>query len=739
MSKLDMPRLDDVPELNPVAKGNPQSDAKPSPQRDDLLDCLVLLTELSQSPRSPEALKSGLPHGNQPLTKNLFLRAAESAGFFARWEKRAIKNISAQVMPVVLSLKDNRHCILLQYGGGKARVLYPETGDGEVVLTQRELDSIYIGECCFCRQRRKSDNRADQIIPVETSGHWFWSMVWRFKSVYIQVIMATVLVNLFALAGSMFVLNVYDRVVPNNALETLWVLAIGVMIIYGFDFLLKLIRARLLDQAAKKVDLLLSSQVFAHVMGMKLINRPASTGVMANQMRDLDSLREFMTSATTTVLSDLPFAFFFIWIISLIGGPIAWIPLTAMGVMLAIGLIAQIPQSRLMSRFMNESAVRHGILIESIEGINSLRTMRAEGWMQKRWEESVAYAGESMATVRQLTSFVTTTYQLIVQLVTVAIVVLGVYLIIEGNLTLGGLIACSILSGRVAAPITQIGNLFVRYQQAKLSYSSLNAIMQADTERSRGKHYLNRPVLQGNIHFKDVCFQYEQDTGFVLKDFNLRVRQGEKIGIIGRVGTGKTTALALIAGFYSANSGQVLMDGTEVNQIDPADLRRNLIYIEQDSPLFHGTLRQNLLISSPQLDDERLLSIISMVGLNSLIAQHPLGIDLPVGEQGRGLSGGQRQAVAVARALLDGGNVVLFDEPTGSMDFNTERLFVSAMEQELKDKTLLLITHKPALLKLVNRLIVIEQGKVMIDGPKNKVLEALSKGIDTGAEVNSHV
>ena len=694
---------------------------------DSLLECLAILTRLHARPVSAEALAAGLPLENHRLTPQLFVRAAEIQGYSARILKRAVRRISNLVLPAVLLLKDGKACVLTRLDGkDTAQIIFPETGYGAKAVELADITGLYSGYCIFVQPKPRSDPRSD-IEAAPPARSWFWGTLWRFKRYYLETIVGALMINVLAIATSLFVMNVYDRVVPNNAEATLWVLAAGVAIAIGFEFTARTLRGYLLDVVGKKIDLLLASALFRQALGIRMEARPSSAGAFASNVREFEGLRDFFTSATLTTVTDLPFVFLFTWIISMIGGPIALVPLLAIPLLLLAGLLAQIPLASLMHRHLAESSARHGILVEAVEGVETLKTLSAEGGMQRRWEHYTALTAQVAMRLRFISSLVVNLSVLIQQVVTVLLVVWGVYRIGEGALTVGGLIACTILAGRALAPLGQLAGLLTRYQHARSSLMTLNRIMELPTERPADRSFLHRPVLSGQIELNDVSFSYPRTKFGVLHGVSFRIQAGERVAILGRVGSGKSTTLRLMMGLYQTSSGAVLMDGTDLQQIDPADLRRNVAYVAQDVRLFYGTLRENVTLGAPLADDEAILLASRIAGLDRLVAGHPLGFDLPVGERGEGLSGGQKQSVALARALLAASPVFLLDEPTSSMDHNTEQSFIAHFKKFIQGRTLVLATHKPAMLDLVERLIVLDSGKVVADGPRDKVLQALAQ------------
>jgi ATP-binding cassette, subfamily C, bacterial LapB len=694
---------------------------------DALLECLSILTRLHGRPVSPDALASGLPLEDHRLTPSLFVRAAELQGYSARVLKRGVKRISNLVLPGVLLLKEGRACVLTRVDNANVEVIFPETGIGAKTVGLEDISAAYTGYCIFVQPRPRGDQRAGEIAPPATRW-WFWGTLWRFRSYYVETMLAALMINLLALGTSLFVMNVYDRVVPNNAEATLWVLAGGVALAVGFEFVARTLRGYLLDVVGRKVDLLLASQLFRQALGMRMEARPASAGAFAAHLREFESLRDFFTSATLTTLTDLPFVFLFTWIISLIAGELALVPLLAIPVLLLAGLLAQIPLANLMQRHLSESSAKHGVLVEAVEGVETLKTLSAEGELQRRWENYTALTAQTSLQSRFISSLVVNLSLLTQQGVTIGLVVWGVYHIAEGQLTVGGLIACTILAGRALAPLGALAGLLTRYQHARAALLMLNRIMKLPTERPEGRSFLHRPVLKGQIEFNNVAFSYPRTKLAVLQGVSFRIQAGEHVAFVGRVGSGKSTTLRLIMGLYESSSGSVLIDGTDLQQIDPADLRRNLGYVSQDVRLFYGTLRDNVTLGAPLADEEAILTATRIAGLDRLVSGHPLGFDLPVGERAEGLSGGQKQSVALARTLLASPRVYLLDEPTSSMDHNTEQAFIAQFKKVIEGRTLVIATHKPAMLELVGRLIVLEGGKVVADGPRDAVLKALTQG-----------
>lgn len=523
-------------------------------------------------------------------------------------------------------------------------------------------------------------------------------------------------------------MNVYDRVVPNNAIETLWVLSLGIFIVLIFDFLLKMLRGYFVDAAGKVADIKLASRIFEHVMNMRMASRPRSAGAFASNLREFETLRDFFTSATLASLVDLPFLALFVAIIWMIGGVVAVVPLLGIPLVIGAGLLVQIPLDRAVRRTFKEASQKHGVLVEAINGLETIKAVGAEGRMQRAWENFVMATAESANQSRLLSALTVHFAGLVSNLVYVGVIIVGVYEIAAGRLTMGGLIACSILAGRAMAPLGQVAAVLTRYHQAKTALDTLNGIMRLPSERPVERVFVHRPLLKGAIEFKNVTFTYPGQKLAALNDISFRVAPGERVGLIGRVGSGKSTVEKLILGLYEPDTGSVLIDGTDIRQIDPADLRRNIGCVPQDVVLFQGSIRENITLGAPFVDDAAVLRAARIAGVEDFVSRHPLGYDLNVGERGEALSGGQRQSIAIARALLLDPPILVFDEPTSAMDNGAESRFMQRIARELPGKTLLLVTHRASLLALVERLIVMDNGRIVADGPKDKVLKALASG-----------
>lgn len=705
---------------------------------DTLLKSVSWICQHYNLGKSDESLLAGLPRAGL-LSPSLALKALENAGIIGGLVERAPQELPEQVMPMILLRNNAGGCILLsrrieENAEGKRHFVYqlimPEVSQQAVDIIHEDLMAFYAGYAILAKPQARLDESSDDPLP-EVSGHWLFSTLWRYRRYYRSAAIAAILINVLALASIFFTMNVYDRVIPNQALVTLWSLAIGVSIAMVFEAITRYIRAYLLDVAGKKADLVLGSLLFRQALSVRMEHKPASSGSFANQIREFESVRDFIASATLAALTDLPFVLLFIGIIFAIGGPLAWVPMLMIPTIVLVSVIIQWPLAKTMKENLKESSMKQGVLIESIEGMETLKSTSGESWMQRRWQNFSALQSASSMKSKSFSTIATGTVAFLQQFQTVMLIVIGVYLIGDGTLTMGALIATVMLSGRATAPLGQVIGLAVRFQQAKAAMSSLNKLMEMPVDRDLSREYLPHPELKGDIALKDVQFSYPappmQPNPQILKGVSIDIKAGERIAILGRIGSGKSTLLRVMSRLYQPVEGQLFAGGLDVNQIDPADWRKSVGYVGQHARLFFGTLRENLMIGNPDATAQELLRVLKLTGLDQVAARHPAGINLPVGEAGEGLSGGQRQLVALARSLLSRPQMLLMDEPTSAMDSQTEQQFIAQLKQAMSHETLIVVTHRTSLLPLVDRIIIIEDGRVAMDGAKETVLAKLQQ------------
>jgi ATP-binding cassette, subfamily C, bacterial LapB len=695
---------------------------------DPLLECLASVTRLLERPQSPASLSAGLPMPEGFMTPSLFVRAAERAGFSAKLLKIDLSDISAMTLPCVLLLRDKKACVLAGIGKeGGLDVLFPETAPGATRVTADDLNRLYDGYALFVRVRYRFETPARR--RRRTAGNWFWAEIFSNKYAIAQVVAASMTINLLTVAVPLFVMNVYDRVVPNQAVETLWVLAAGVGLVLGFDFLLKNLRYYFIDSTGRNLDTILSSRIYEKILSLRLEHQPESAGGLANRVRSFESLRDFFSSATLVAFVDLPFALLFILVIGYLGGRwIAAIPLASMALIMGLGFLFHGPLLRLMDTTYHNTAQRHGFLVETINRIEAIKYLGIQGLMQRKWDGLVDADARSAMKNRRRASLFLFLAGTISSMTYVSIIVAGAYRVFAGELTLGGLIACSILSSRIMAPLVQISGILARFQHAKVSLKSLTRLMSLPDERQSEQTFLHRPSIAGGIEFRNLFFRYQGQQKAALRNISVVIEPGERVGILGRSGSGKSTFMKLVMGLYRPTGGSVLVDGAEVAQLDPAELRSAIGYVPQEPTLFSGTFRENVGLGTPHACDEEILSALSLTGLEEAVKSHPMGLDRPVGPQGGSLSGGERQAICVARALMGSKSVYLLDEPSSAMDSAAETVLMQGLNRVLEGRTLVIVTQRLQMLQLVNRLIVLDGGGLVLDGPRDEVMKTLQSG-----------
>lgn len=711
---------------------------KISLHEDTLLDTFVLFTKLFHKPFTKEVLLSGLPiHDSQKLfskesSKSLFSRVAGRAGLKSTLIKRSIEDMLSLHLPAILLLSNDNACILERFNDDKtqAKIIYPE-GDGlEQWVSIHDLENEYLGFAYILKKEFEYDKKSSRTLQLKQK-HWFWSTLKLSIPIYRDVLIASFLINLFVLATPLFTMNVYDRVIPNNAEETLMVFTIGIVLVYVLDFFLKFTRAYLLELAGKKSDIIMSSIIFEKVLDLKMAEHPPSVGSFANNLKDFESVRSFFTTATMTAVIDLPFALIFLAVIYYIGGILVFVPLVTIFLILGYSMIIRKPLRESIEASYEASAKKNGILIETLQNIETVKTMRMNGKKQWEWEESTGEIAEKNLKSRLLSSSIPNVTNLFIQLNTVFVVVFGVYLIKEFELTMGGLIAIVILTSRTVAPIGQAAALISNYADAKTAYDTLNEIISREMERPAGQEFVERPKFKGKIEFKDVSFNYPGTEVPALSNVNFVINPGEKVALVGRIGSGKSTIAKLILKLYEPTSGKILIDDIDISQIDPADLRRFISYVPQDVHLFKGTIKENIVSSEQHPDVSDIIYAAQVSGVEDFVKIHPLGYEMPIGERGAGLSGGQRQSVGVARALMQNSSIMIMDEPSNAMDQTTEKNLMDKLKTELKNQTVVIITQKLGLLDMVGRVVVMHNSKLLLDDTRELVIKQLS-GISNG-------
>ncbi|MFA0087150.1 type I secretion system permease/ATPase [Vibrio sp. 10N.261.51.F12] len=697
--------------------------------KDPLLNSLIYISRYYGLANSPEALINGLPLSEGKLTPFLLPRAAERAGLVAKENRSKLDGIPSIVFPVVLLLKGGDACVLnsIDAENNEAEVITLESGLVPISIPLDDLVEQFIGRYFLVKKQFRYDERSPEVLKTR-DGHWFWGTIWESKHIYRDVLIASLVINIFAVAAPLFTRLVYDKVVPNLAFETLWVLAAGIFIVFGFDLVLKLMRSYFIDVAGKKSDILISSKLFSKVMGIRMESRPPSVGAFARHLQEFESIREFFTSATIASLIDLPFALLFLLLIWLMAGNLVIIPIVGVVILIIYSLLIQAPLRRAIEEGSRLASQKYANLIESLAGLETVKIFGAQSQYQYRWEEAVAHMANWNIKSKRITDGIQNTAGFVQQSCNVGMVILGVYLISDGELTMGGLIAATMLSSRAIGPLVQLSLLSTRYNQAKSSMTIIEQVMAMPDEQEEGKRYIHRPIILGKIELDRVTFHYPDSPMASIRDLSLTIEPGEKVAIIGRIGSGKTTLERLIMGLYQPTEGHVRIDETDIAQLHHVDVRRNIGCVPQDCNLFFGSIRDNITLGRPLVDDRDVMDAANRAGVTVFTQQDPAGLERQVGEGGLLLSGGQRQAVAIARALLARPPILIMDEPTSAMD-NRSELHIKTQLKQLKDsETLILITHKTSMLDVADRVIVMEKGAIIADGPKAKVLNDLRQG-----------
>jgi ATP-binding cassette subfamily C protein LapB len=704
-----------------------------------LLHSLSLYTKLYTKPYSVESLSAGLPKSqlddnvelfSKQKKKSLFSRAANRAGLKSTLAKKRLEEIIDLHLPCILLLSENNSCILDSFSQDRkqVKIIFSEDEPLEEWVDVEKLNETYLGYC-FLLKKEYRYNKDTQRLKTHNK-HWFFDTLKLSSSIYKDVLLASLLINLFVLATPLFTMNVYDRVIPNNAKETLFVFTIGVVLAYLIDVTLKYARSYLLEIAAKKSDIIMSSIIYERVLDLQMSAHPKSIGSFASNLKDFDAIRSFLTNATMSALVDMPFAIIFLFVIYYIGGSIVVIPIITIIIILSYALFIKKPLAEAIEATHEVSAKKNGLLIESLHNIETIKTHNLQSTLQYKYEDATAEIAQKSLKSRLMSASIPTLTSFFIQLNTVFIVFYGVYLISDLELSMGALIAIVILTSRTIAPMGQVAGLITNYTDAKAAYEVIQNIISQPTERPEAKEFIQRLSYAGKIEFRNVSFSYEKDGKKALDAVSFTINQGEKIAIIGRIGSGKSTIEKLILGLYPVDEGTILLDDVDITQIDPADLRDHISYVPQDIHLFAGTVKSNIKAKYSNATDDAMIEAAKLSGVDEFVRLHPHGYEMQIGERGAGLSGGQRQGVGIARAFLNERHIVLLDEPTNAMDTLTEMRFIQNLKKKLSDETMILVTQKMNLLSLVERIIVMHNGKVEHDGKHDEIIAKLSGDSD---------
>ncbi len=702
-------------------------DAERSREIDPVLDCLTYLAREADRPSSPVLLRAGLALADDgTLPFHQIEPALDQVGMRAEPVARRLKGWPARKMPAVLELTEGRAAVLLEMRDGDALVYAPGIAELNWIKLA-ELEPVYAGRAVVVETDPTREREGERPWDKAKRTHWFWSEVYKVRKEYWPVLLAALIVNLLAFAMPLFTMNVYDRVIPNKAISTLWVLALGVFLALGFDFILRVARARLIDEVSRALDAKLSQKLFEKVMNLPMAERQGSTGAFARRVSEFEQVRDFFASTTVVLVVDVIFLFLFLGLITILAGWLVFVPIVGIALMLIAGLSLQKAMGRAALDAQADSSLQHSVLVESIAGAETLKAARAEGQMLGRWRRYSAMSAATSERMRRLTAIAVNLASISQQTISVGLLIGGFYQFQQGDMTMGAIIAIIMLSGRSLQPIGQLAFLVTRGKQAFATLDSLQRMMDASDERQVAMRSIVPEIRAGHVELNGVSFRYPNAGRDSLDGLNLKIGPGERIGIIGRVASGKSTLGRVLCGLYPPSEGEMLVDGLDSRQYHPHQLRESFRFVAQDAEVFSGTVRDNLMLGAAKANDEQLIEAVVRSGADIFLSRDAAGFDLPVGERGSRLSGGQRALLVLARALVSPSKMLFLDEPTGSMDTQTELYFIEHLKTALApDQSLVVATHRHNMLSILTRLIVIDGGKILADGPRDDVLKHLS-------------
>ncbi|MBF0449068.1 MAG: type I secretion system permease/ATPase [Magnetococcales bacterium] len=684
----------------------------------DLEECLLFMCRHFDLPVSRAAIRDGLSGDDQELTLSQFTQVAERQGLVAAIGPHKLSQINQAMLPLIVPLQFGRAVVIIAKNSDDTFVVAdPKNVSRDTTVTLSELEALFLGHVIVCRTTANNSRKSNQT--QSSAKHWFWAPIRRNWWIYGQVLLAAFLSNVLSLSVMIFIMVVYDRIIPNNATESLLVLTIGVGIALLFDLIVKSLRAIFVDRAGERADLSMGMQLYNHLLDISMAERRGSTGTLASMLREFESLREFFTSASLVALVDLPFILLFIGVIYLVGGPLAYVPIITVPLILLMGLLVQPVMRRLAKDSIKQNQQKQSVVVETLTGLETIKTSRAAPIMRNRWQNAILDHSKFSSKSRWVSQIMLNITGFSQQVAQVAVIVYGAALVQKGEVTMGALVASVMMTSRCLAPLAQLAQTLTRIFHIRASYDALNKLMHRQTERVEGRSYISRSKLEGKIEFRHVFFRYPEQDNDALSDISFTINPGEKVAFLGKIGSGKSTVARLLLGLYEPLEGSILVDNTDLRQIDPSDLRANIGSVLQDICLFTGSVRQNIAMGGNRPSDEEILRVAELAGVHDFISQTPQGYDLLLAERGEGLSGGQRQAIAIARALISKPSILLMDEPTSSMDGASELQLIKRLKVEMSEKTLIVVTHRTTLLELVDRVIVIDRGRVVADGPKS--------------------
>ncbi|HUE78949.1 MAG TPA: type I secretion system permease/ATPase [Sphingomicrobium sp.] len=703
-------------------------DAQPSREIDPVLDCLTYLAREADRPSSPVLLRAGLALSEQgTLPFHQVEPALDQVGMRGDPVTRNLKGWPARKLPAILELEDDRAAVLLEMRDGDGLIHAPGIAE-PLWVPLAEIETVFTGRAVVVEADPAKEREGERPWDKARRTHWFWSEVWKVRREFWPVVLAALIVNMLALAMPLFTMNVYDRVIPNKAVSTLWVLAAGVGLALVFDFILRLARAQLIDEIGRKLDAKLAQKLFEKVMNLPMAARQGSTGALARRVSEYELVRDFFASTTVVLVVDVFFLFLFLILITVLAGWLVVVPIIGIVLMLIAGISLQRTMASAAVDAQADSSLQNSLLVESIAGAETLKSARAEGQMLGRWRRYSGMSATTQERMRRLTAVAVNLAGVSQQMISVGLLIGGFYQFNQGNMTMGAIIAIIMLAGRATQPIGQLAFLFTRGRQAFATLDSLQEMMEVADERQSSMRSIMPEIRAGHIKLTDLDFRYPQAARDALTGLDLAIRPGERIGIIGRVASGKSTLGRVLCGLYEPTGGTYSIDGLDSRQFHPHQLREAFRFVGQDSELFSGSVRDNLMLGAAQATDNQLVDAVVRSGADIFLSRDAAGFDLPVGERGSRLSGGQRSLLVLARALVSPSKLLFLDEPSGAMDTQTELYFIEHLKTALApDQTLVVATHRHNMLSILDRLIVIDAGRIIADGPRDQVLGHLSK------------
>jgi ATP-binding cassette subfamily C protein LapB len=702
-------------------------DSTPSREIDPVLDCLTFLARRADRPSSPVLLRAGLAlSATGTLPFHQVEPALEQAGMRGEpVSRRRLSGWRLQQLPAIVELTEDRAIVLLEMKAGEALIYSPGTAE-PMWVPAGEIEPAFTGNAVAVEPDPTKERAGERPWDKVRRTHWFWSEVWKVRKEFWPVLLAALIVNLLALAVPLFTMNVYDRVIPNKAVPTLWVLAIGVFLALGLDFLLRLARSQLVDEIGRRLDAKYSQKLFEKVMNLPMADRQGSTGAFAKRISEYEGVRDFFASTSVVLVVDILFLVIFLVLITVIAGPLVFVPIVGIAAMLALGVILQRRMAGAAVDAQADCSLQHSVLVESISAIETLKAARAEGQMLGKWRRYASMSAATQEKLRRLTAVAVNMASVCQQAISVGLVIGGFYLFQKGDISMGAIIAIVMLAGRAMSPIGQFAFLLTRGKQSMTTLDSLQRMMEANDERQVAARSIVPEIRAGHLELRQTSFRYPGASVDSLSAIDLKLNPGERIAIIGRVASGKSTLGRLMCGLYAPTDGEMLVDGLDSRQFHPHQLRESFRYVGQDAELFSGTVRDNLMLGAARADDQQLIDAVVRSGADIFLSRDAAGFDRPVGERGALLSGGQRSLLVLARALVSPSKLLFLDEPTGAMDTQTELYFIEKLKTALaKDQTLLVSTHRHNMLSLCERLIVIDAGRIIADGPRDEVLGKL--------------